>query len=49
LGDRPEQVLATPATQPNQVLKHTESDPADLGWPKMFTALPVVKDTLVNR
>jgi len=49
LGDRPGQVLATPATQPNQVWKQAQSDPADPGWPKMFTALPVVKDTLGNR
>jgi hypothetical protein len=49
LGDPPEPVLATPATQLNQLLKEAESDAADPGWPKVFTAMPVVKDTLGNR
>lgn len=47
MGDLPQQVLATPATQLNQLLKEAESD-ADPGWPRVFTALPVVKDTLGN-
>ena len=49
MGDPPEPVLATLATQLNQLLKEAESDAADPGWPKVFTAMPVVKDTLGNR
>jgi hypothetical protein len=43
LGDLPEQVLATPATQLNQLLTQPESDAADPGWPRCSPPCPLSK------